>query len=503
MNAVNRWIVLLLTLAVAVWTAGTPPASAREVLSSRTHIFYYPWYQNPALSGFYRHWQERIFAPPDNISSNYYPVLGAYDSGDFKHAVAQQMEQIRRAGVGVIVYSWWGQDSLEDRYVLGTMNVADRYGIKVAWHIEPYVGRTAASVAGDIAYINTQYGEHPAFFRTLRSLSRDGDKGVFYIYNSLLTTDWSPLRAVHAGNLFLAQTTDVSRVADFDGMYTYAIADGLGEGWADASAYALAHRMIWAPSIGPGYIDDRAIPGNSSPTLDRSNGATYDLEWQVALNPSDGAPYWITITSFNEWHEGTQIEAASSTPPTGFGYMTYEHAYGRTGRSAETAYIARTRVWVDTFDPDPDNPNLIPNGSFETAGGSTTKARSWLPGSLHGRSTERAHLGRWALRSTFIGSSANTGADTHLAAIAVTPDTDYVLSGWVYKDSGRGAACLDMNDISGELQICAGPAMGWQLVSGTWNSGTHREVVIRLVTDNPNGPIYFDDIALRVADGQP
>jgi glycoprotein endo-alpha-1,2-mannosidase len=135
MNAVNRSIVLLLTLAVAVWTAGTPPASATELLSSRTHIFYYPWYQNPAVSGIYRHWQERIFAPPDNISSNYYPVLGAYDSGDFKHAVAQQMEQIRQAGVGVIVYSWWGQDSPEDRYVLGTMDVADRYGIKVAWHI--------------------------------------------------------------------------------------------------------------------------------------------------------------------------------------------------------------------------------------------------------------------------------------------------------------------------------------------------------------------------------
>ena len=317
MNAMNRSIVLLLTLAVAVWTAGTPPASATELLSSRTHIFYYPWYQNLAVSGFYRHWQDEHFCSARQYQLELLPGprrlrLGRFQARGGAADGADPAGPCRSHRLQLV-----GPGLPEDRYVLGTMDVADSYGIKVAWHIEPYVGRTAASVAGDIAYINSQYGRHPAFFRTLRSLARDGNKGVFYIYNSLLTTDWSPLRAVHAGNLFLAQTTDFSRVANFDGMYTYAIASGLGQGWADASAYARAHRLIWAPSIGPGYIDDRAVPGNTSPTLDRSNGATYDLEWQMALNPSYGAPYWITITSFNEWHEGTQIEAASSTPHRG------------------------------------------------------------------------------------------------------------------------------------------------------------------------------------------
>ena len=488
MTSLTRPIIFLLSLALAagmLWSAGPPPAEAAQ-LSTRTHIFYYPWYQNPAFSGFYRHWQEPSFTPPDDISANYYPVLGAYDSGDFKHAVAQQMRQIQQAGIGVIVYSWWGQDSNEDRYALGTMNVADEFGIKVAWHIEPYEGRTAASVAADITYINAHYGEHPAFFRTLVSLAVDGDKGVFYIYNSLLTADWSPLAAVRAGNFVLAQTTDFSRVANFDGMYTYATASGLGNGWAEASDYARAHRLFWAPSIGPGYIDDRAVAGNTSPTVDRSNGATYDAQWQLALNPRFGVPDWITITSFNEWHEGSQIEAASSTPPRGFGYLTYEHAYGLTGENAEMAYIGRTKLWVDTFDPSPDNPNLITNASFETAGGSTGKARSWIPGSLHTRSTERVHTGRWAFRSTFIGSSTSRGASSRLAAFRIAPNTNYVLSGWIYLDSGRGAACLDMNDVPGELQICAGPFLGWQLLSGTWNSAATREVVIRLVTDNPN-----------------
>ena len=499
MNALTRPIVLLLALTLVagtLLTAGAPPARAAPQLSTRTHIFYYPWYQNPEFSGFYRHWQERSFTPPKDISSDYYPALGAYDSGDFAGAVTQQMQQIQQAGVGVIVYSWWGQGSAEDAYVAGTMDVAERFGIKVAWHIEPYDGRSAASVVRDMAYINSHYGSHPAFFRD----ADRGDKGVFYIYNSLLIRDWSPLAAVRTDNIVLANTTDFSRVANFDGMYTYAIASGLAQGWADASAYAQKHNLIWAPSIGPGYIDDRAVPGNTSPTLDRSNGATYDLEWQTALNPVFGVPTWITITSFNEWHEGSQIEAASSTPPFGFGYryLTYQFAYGQTGAQAELAYINRTKVWVDMFDP--QTANLIPNASFETSGGASTNAAKWTEGNSHRRSGETIHSGSWALKSAFTGG----GTDTRTAAISITPNITYTLSGWVYKASGTGVACMDLNDISGELQMCASPLIGWQLLSGTWNSGSNSSVVVRLVTgSNPNGPIYFDDIMLTVASRQP
>lgn len=80
------------------------------------------------------------------------------------------MKWISECRIGVIVYSWWGQDSYEDHKVIETMNVADKYGIKVNWHLEPYEGRTAASVVDDINYINSRYGSHPAF-------SRDPERG--------------------------------------------------------------------------------------------------------------------------------------------------------------------------------------------------------------------------------------------------------------------------------------------------------------------------------------
>jgi glycoprotein endo-alpha-1,2-mannosidase len=77
------------------------------------------------------------------------------------------------------------------------------------------------------------------------------------------------------------------------------------------------------------------VPGNTTPTLGRNNGTTYDTEWSNALNPvTGGLPTWVSVTSFNEWHEGSVIEPARSSPPPGFGYETYNGAYGRTGTSA-------------------------------------------------------------------------------------------------------------------------------------------------------------------------
>ena len=71
----------------------------------------------------------------------------------------------------------------------------------------------------------------------------------------------------------LAQTTDTSKVAHFNGMYTYdGIAAATAPGWADAGAYCHQHGMVWAPSVAPGYLDDRAVPGNTTPTVARTTG---------------------------------------------------------------------------------------------------------------------------------------------------------------------------------------------------------------------------------------
>jgi PKD repeat protein/type 1 glutamine amidotransferase len=316
--------------------------------SSNVHLFYYPWYGSPTgPNGDWRHWQQGGRTPPNDVGADFYPTLGAYDSGD-PAVLAQHMNWVKQSGANVLVYSWWGQGSYEDGLVTTVMNAAAQQGIKIAWHLEPYSGRSAASTVADINYINTQYGNHPAFYRA----ADQGNRPAFYVFESLLIPDWSALSQVNANNIILAQTTDTSKIANFSGMYTYdAIAATTAPGWANASAYAKANNLIWAPSIGPGYIDDRAVPGNTTPTLARNNGATYDQVWNNALGTATGGlPTWVSITSFNEWHEGSTLEPARSTPPAGFNYQTFSGAYGRTGASAETAYLDRTAYWAAEFE---------------------------------------------------------------------------------------------------------------------------------------------------------
>jgi hypothetical protein len=77
-------------------------------------------------------------------------------------------------------------------------------------------------------------------------------------------------------------------------------------------------------------------------------GARYDELWTAAL--AAGADV-VSITSWNEWHEGTQIEPAKPYcfPSDGYCSIGYEGTYGRTGAAARTAYMDRTAEWARDF----------------------------------------------------------------------------------------------------------------------------------------------------------
>jgi hypothetical protein len=60
---------------------------------------------------------------------------------------------------------------------------------------------------------------------------------------------------------------------------------------------------ISALTVIPGYDDTKIRkPGLA---VDRFDGRLYQLQWQAAIKAD---PHWVLITSFNEWHEGSEIE---------------------------------------------------------------------------------------------------------------------------------------------------------------------------------------------------
>ncbi len=319
-------------LALPAATVSASPANAPPHLDARVVAFYYPWYGTPAIDGQYEHWSQDGHTPPDDIASSYYPARGLYSSSD-KLVLAAQMNEIRAAGIGEIAVSWWGRGTPEDQRLPAVIVAAHADGIQVAVHLEPYAGRTVDSTVADVAY--------------LRAL---GIK-TFYVYQAfeLPVADWRAAMPAlqQGGTVLMAQTALVgaAAAAGFDGVYTYDILTYGGDKFARLCNEAHARHLLCAPSVGPGYLARR---GDGDPRVKpRRNGQTYDRMWAAAIHARADI---VTITSYNEWHEGTQIEPAA--PPARHGayrYLSYNGAWGLYGVPAETAYLQRTAYWANVY----------------------------------------------------------------------------------------------------------------------------------------------------------
>ena len=264
--------------------------------------------------------------PPNRIASSYYPARGPYSSAD-RLVLAAQMEEIRRAGVDQISVSWWGWGSVEDHRLELLLPETRVAGLDVAAHLEPYGGRTAASTAEDVRHLR--------------------DLGIkdFYVYGPQDDTaeNWAAARATLPADVRLfAQTHLVGWAAAgrFDGVYTYDVLVFTGDRFARLCEQARKAKLLCAPSVGPGYDARHAVA--DARVRPRRQGKTYDGMWQSAIRAGANL---VTITSYNEWHEGTQIEPARARR----GYHGYDGAWGTRGKDAERAYVDRTAYWTARF----------------------------------------------------------------------------------------------------------------------------------------------------------
>jgi hypothetical protein len=314
--------VVLLALCAAA------PASAGTIVSA----FYYPWFSTGVHDGEFAHWAQGGHDPPDDIASSYYPAFGVYSSSSAA-VLDLQMTDAVRAGIDELAVSWWGKGSPEDERLPAIVAAATPNGIAVAAHLEPYHGRTVASTLADVDYL-----------RTLGI-------STFYVYRpfDLPPADWAAANDMWRaeGLTIFAQTALVGQAAagHFSGLYTYDILTYGGNRFARLCAQARAKGLLCAPSVGPGYDAQRAT-GDTRVKL-RRRGGTYDSMWRAAL--AAGADR-ITITSFNEWQEGTQIEPAALAGQRGsYRYSSYDGAWGLYGAAAQSAYLDRTARWARLF----------------------------------------------------------------------------------------------------------------------------------------------------------
>lgn len=130
----------------------------------------------------------------------------------------------------------------------------------------------------------------------------------------------------------------------FDGMYTYFASKGFTYGstpanWSDMQSWATLHHKLFIPSVGPGYNDSRIRPWNTANNKPRRQGKYYDEMFAAALKTNLKL---VGITSFNEWHEGTQIEPAKPFRFGSFDYQDYSPL-------PADYYLRITKYWLSRF----------------------------------------------------------------------------------------------------------------------------------------------------------
>jgi len=323
MTSRKLYFAILLAAAVAR-AAGPVPARSDTRWAKVPHevlAFYYGWYGNPDVSGRWFHWKNVDAGRHHIDESTHFPVLGAYDSHDPK-IIDAHCREAAEAGITGLIVSWWRQGDFHDEGMPLILDAARKHGLKVTIYYETVPTSdhpTPEGAADDLLYLARKYASHPAWLKV-------GGKPVFFVYGraigQLKVPGWETAiddftAKFPGGAVFLADriAPDAARV--FDGVHTYN-ETGATQGKSAEQIRAWAHQTFpkWVETAGPERIacvtiipgyDDSVQPSRKRPRpiTERFDGKTYETMWQEAIA---ARPDWVLITSWNEWHEGSEIE---------------------------------------------------------------------------------------------------------------------------------------------------------------------------------------------------
>jgi hypothetical protein len=302
--------------------SGTPSPDAvppRPVLA-----FYYTWYHQSD-------WSLQKMSDLPTIK---------YTSSD-DATIDRQLKWAVHAGLTGFISSWWGQGDQTDRNFGKLLSHAAALEQHTHMHFASSLyfecdsPRLSSSdqIVKALLYIKARYTNDPHFFHWQ-------GKPVLFFWKELdqgRTLDqWAAIRQQVDPDdemIWSAEGVDLKMLKVFDGIHLFSAGYwGLVNGAMPAvdqaysraiAAYNKQHKThkIWAAGVEPGYDDTRVAGRFFTYRLLRNNGAIYKTSWEAAIA---SRPDWVTITSFNEWFEGAQIEPSVTY---GTSYLNLTHQW--------------------------------------------------------------------------------------------------------------------------------------------------------------------------------
>ena len=345
---------------ITIMPTSTPHPSKDEPKTRPAYsagAYYYPWHHDDFHG---RKYLREQLVPAQE------PLLGEYNDRD-ADVIRRHLEWSRYAGIQFWAASWWGPGSREDVTIREHILPHDDLGdFQIALLYETN-GRTKdfadfANVRRDIRYMARNYFEHPNYLRV-------DDKPVLFVYLTRVLSQKGSLKktmtrmrraaADEGFELFIvgdhvfgsppASAGDIAlldAVTNYDvygsmavnGYATQAAVDSYYRAQAGWKALAQQAGVAFIPAVTPGF-NDRGVRDGHQPLsrrLDRNAefGSLLRAMLRGALPLTDAAVgHMLMVTTWNEWHEDTQIEPVRLVAAT-----ARDRSRNRAGYTAGLAY---------------------------------------------------------------------------------------------------------------------------------------------------------------------
>jgi glycosyl hydrolase family 99 len=269
-------------------------AFAPAAHASYRAAFYYPWYPETWTVNS----QHVSGGDSIQVGDGFHPIAGFYSSVD-PTVIDYQIRMLDRAGIDVAISSWWGPGSTTDERFGRLMTRTQALGSPLRWALyyepEGYGDPTVAQLQADLTYIWNSHAWR-------RMYARVNDKPVLFVYNAD-DTNCTVVDRWRQANQGLGFFLVLKVFPGYQACSSQPNGPRQPGSWHQYSpAVRTDHQPGHSFSISPGFW--RA--DEPYPRLNRDLSTWDDA---VRAMVASGEP-WQLVTTWNEWGEGTAVEAA-------------------------------------------------------------------------------------------------------------------------------------------------------------------------------------------------
>ncbi|XP_055921030.1 glycoprotein endo-alpha-1,2-mannosidase [Eupeodes corollae] len=327
-----------------------------DTVTTNVHIFYtapVAWYKKGKPHKLVKETideNDTVVIPqkvPKVLNTAFYPALGLYKPTT--GVLRKQFENIKNAGIGVLILTL--NPKLSEDLIQLILNTAPSFNLTVTFEVGLANNQSLDFLKSQLETIR-KYSTSEAFYRVL-SITKNSYVPLIYVSNAYKLNEVDKvfcsnqmdnardvLDALFIGHIRLKTHAETMRRLCFDGFYSKVPSNGATfastwKNWSYLKSFAVTYKMLFVPTVGPGFAERNKFPRHGDIQRHRSNGRYYGVAWRTAIINHIG---FINIASYNNWQDGSQIEEV--LPRSGF--LDYNPGSPR-------KYLELTAHWVGNF----------------------------------------------------------------------------------------------------------------------------------------------------------